>query len=362
MIARTSLSPMLRRVSTVLVAAMALGACNTVGPSAVESARQPYNQAIVKTQNEQMLLNLVRLKYRDTPMFLEIGTVSTQYQFEYGGGVSTEFVFDDALSDHSINAKGSFKFIEKPTITYSPLQGEKFVTQLMTPIALDTLLLLSRSGWSGERVLRCCVQSMNGLPNAPMAAGPTPAGEPRFRDFKKATSLMRELQLAGAARLTRSGSEYLYTFDGDELAAGRDLQSVLGLDSGREHYSLIVSDAWNENTISLYPRSFLGVMFYLSQAVEVPTSHVEAGLVTQTKTTAGGDFDWKELTGDLFAVKSASSEPNDAFVRIYYRGQWFYIDDADLNSKTTFGLLSYLFSLQSGSRQTITPALTLPLG
>lgn len=67
------------------------------------------------------------------------------------------------------------------------------------------------------------------------------------------------------------------------------------------------------------------------------------------------------LTGELFRVGSSDQVPNDAFVRVEYRGTWFYIDDSDLNSKSTFNLLDQLFQLQSGNTRKAGPVLTLPL-
>ena len=44
------------------------------------------------------------------------------------------------------------------------------------------------------------------------------------------------------------------------------------------------------------------------------------------------------------------------------RGSWFYIDDADLDSKLIFSLLSQLFALQAGKEKGTPPMLTLPIG
>ena len=41
--------------------------CTKYGPVFLHSERSQYNQAIQKTNDEQLLLNLVRLKYHDTP-------------------------------------------------------------------------------------------------------------------------------------------------------------------------------------------------------------------------------------------------------------------------------------------------------
>jgi hypothetical protein len=47
---------------------------------------------------------------------------------------------------------------------------------------------------------------------------------------------------------------------------------------------------------------------------------------------------------------------------VRYRGHWFWVDDADLESKSTFGLLSNLFSLQSAQSRAAGPLLTVPAG
>jgi len=106
----------------------------------------------------------------------------------------------------------------------------------------------------------------------------------------------------------------------------------------------------------------MGVFHFLSQGVEPPADHVERGLVTQTRYDDGSPFDWTEVTGDLLRVQSQGSPPGDAFVRVRYRGRWFFIDDTDLESKTTFGLLTTLFKLQSGDVKNVGPTLTLPVG
>jgi hypothetical protein len=52
----------------------------------------------------------------------------------------------------------------------------------------------------------------------------------------------------------------------------------------------------------------------------------------------------------------------NAAVRTRYRGSWFYIDDSDLDSKSTFTLLGQLTNLQAGDLPSTAPLLTLPVG
>ena len=110
-------------------------------------------------------------------------------------------------------------------------------------------------------------------------------------------------------------------------------------------------------------RSLLGAMFFLSHNVDPPDVHKSEGLVTVVKVGDDEeDFNWSTVSGNLLKIASAESPPTGAFARIRYRSHWFYIDDADLNSKATFNLLTYLLSLQSAGGEGIDAMLTVPVG
>ena len=67
------------------------------------------------------------------------------------------------------------------------------------------------------------------------------------------------------------------------------------------------------------------------------------------------------MVGDLLRVHSSCEEPENFAIRTRYRGSWFYIDDSDLSSKSTFALLTQLFELQGGDVPSTGPILTLPV-
>ena len=123
-----------------------------------------------------------------------------------------------------------------------------------------------------------------------------------------------------------------------------------------------MDDAGHHTGLALDTRSLLGMMFYLSQAIEVPQKHIKARLVTETTTPNDETFDWSHVVGDLLQVHHRRTHPSSAAVAVKYRGYWFYISDDDLNSKSTFALLGQLFSLQAGTAASGGPALTLPIG
>jgi hypothetical protein len=60
---------------------------------------------------------------------------------------------------------GSGKYTDRPTITYSPLTGDKFSRSLMTPIPIRGLLFLIQSEYPVDFLFRIGVQTINGVDN-----------------------------------------------------------------------------------------------------------------------------------------------------------------------------------------------------
>ena len=49
-------------------------------PSALETNRLQYNEVVKKTTEEQLLLNIVRLRYTDTPSSLAVSVIAAQFE------------------------------------------------------------------------------------------------------------------------------------------------------------------------------------------------------------------------------------------------------------------------------------------
>jgi len=345
------------------VAALALPAlaCQVTGPRAIKTGRDNYNVAIAQTNDQQLLLNLVRLRYRDTPLFLEVSSITSSVVFELGSSASGT-VFPTASRGAGLG--GNVGYTDKPTISYSPLQGARFVTQLLSPLDPKVLLLMYHSGWSIDRIMKICVQRLGPLDNASRASGPTPSSPPEHEPFFEATALLRQLWLAGALEMgsfTDDRGESLVLRIAENWVhspASRRLAELLGLPEPQQ--TLVFADG-DPSGVTLVPRSLMAALFYLSQSVEVPKRDLEAGRVTETRDADGESFDWTAITGGLMRIRNQRSQPGDAYVAVPYRGRWFYIDDSDLDSKSTFSLVSQLFELQSGNIKHAGPTLTIPV-
>lgn len=105
--------------------------CTSFGPSTIARDRFDYAGAISNSWKQQMLLNLVRLRYSDLPVFLEVSSVINQYNLE--GEVNAGGLFSSPGSDvFSVGGKG--RYYDRPTISYVPLQGERFTRSILRPI------------------------------------------------------------------------------------------------------------------------------------------------------------------------------------------------------------------------------------
>ena len=67
----------LRAFTTSLVAGLLTTGCYSLGPRGIEASRIEFNRAIQRTDAEQLLLNIVRQRYNDPVMFLEVASISS---------------------------------------------------------------------------------------------------------------------------------------------------------------------------------------------------------------------------------------------------------------------------------------------
>ena len=81
-----------------------------IGPDSVEDGRGQFNNVIAETNDQQLLLNLVKRRYGDNIALLEINSVSTTLEWKRGGGLALN-IFDGDDNDSNnlgINANGAY--------------------------------------------------------------------------------------------------------------------------------------------------------------------------------------------------------------------------------------------------------------
>ena len=343
-----------------------LAGCLNYGPISIKSERSKYNLAIQKTNDQQLLLNLVRLKYRDTPFFLEVSNVASQFRLKNKASITAQL---ESMVKDIFKLGASTSYEESPTVSYTPLQGDKFVKNILSTLPLKTITLLFHSGWSVERIFRVAFQLLGDIENAPGASGPTPKIAPQYKEFLALTKHLQKLDDQDALQINyqelNKQPQMVLQISTEAKTSKPALDFARAINSvpGKTKYILSqFSPPDQVDHLRVVPRSFLGIMFYLSQSIEVPKIDLLKGKVTLTKNSNGENFDWFEVTGELLTIKSSKEEPLSAMVRILYRDTWFYIDDSDLGSKSTFSLLTQIYALQSGAIKSTKPVLTIGIG
>jgi len=107
------------------VALLAVGGCRSIGPSTVSRDRVDYSTAVAESWKRQALLNIVKVRYMDTPIFVDVGQIVSGYSLETGLSAAAAG-FPYANTDQ-LQVQGSTKFTDRPTITYVPLTGNRFI-------------------------------------------------------------------------------------------------------------------------------------------------------------------------------------------------------------------------------------------
>ncbi len=360
------------------LAGMASGGCSSLGPRTIRGDRFNYNKAGADSSNEQLLLNIVRLRYGEPIYWLEIGSMLSQYTFDAGASFTTwdydinrwanpalRAMFDVRPDPAPTDSRGTnLGWSDRPTITYSPLQGEEFSNRLMTPIPATTIMYLAQSGWRIDQVFECCVQRVNDVDNSPIhdvTAGNWVAGI----KFQAMADVMKKMQDAGKLRFSLEfdldkQATYLYSPAGD-MGMGeeaKELAELLDLATDASRIKLIDGGSRHaKDELAIQTRSLLGTMYALSQVVEAPPEHLKNGEIINPYTPDD------EADEDRWLVVKHSRVPvPNAMAQIFYRGYWFYVPRTDWSSKRTFALLTYLFSLQASGTTTQAPMVTVQAG
>jgi hypothetical protein len=392
-----------------------------VGPVALRATRSQYNDAIRVTAEEEMLQNLVRVRYGDSLVFLNLTSISTQFSMDQSGSISgtlNENVGrDGALNPDSLGLSANAGFAERPTITYQPLAGEEFVTRMLAPITLDIVVMMDSAGWGPERVFRAIIYQINGLENPLGPSELTPDISGRADDFAEVARAFarlrkdrvislgvkrRQVPLSAPIpaekvstaeilaadqndhRLVPGDDGRTYTLVKEELVPvisilpdardHRDARTFferLDLDPELDHYALRSTlaglpaprDPRQRDDLRIATRSLLNIMASLGEGIEVPNEHLKNGFVKTWINKDGEVIDRSRYVQDLLHVRSSLSPPIGAAVAIRYRGYWFYIANDDPDSKSTFSMLIALFSLLGGQTPSAqAPVLTLPVG
>jgi hypothetical protein len=346
----------------IVLVILTLTGCARIGPRSVPTDRFDYNTAISTSWKEQTLLNIVKIRYIDMPLFVDVASIVSGYTLQssvnLGGHVST-----DGLQGDFANMGASGTFTDRPTITYQPITGQRFNKSFMTPIPPSAILFMIQNGWNAKLIYPLTVDSVNGLRGRVSGGSNARPGDPKY--FRM-VELMREIQKSGVMgmRIIKGEDDrdttvmflHKQNLPKEVAESSQELTNLLGLRPGiqdvKVRYGLIPRD---DTEIAMTTRSLLQVLIELATQINAPQEHVTEGRTVPS-------MSWGDDENSLININHSREKPEDAFVAVKYRNYWFYIDDRDLKSKTTFTFVMILFSVtETGGKEGL-PLVTIPAG
>jgi hypothetical protein len=339
--------------------------CQHYGPHSIAADRLPYNDAVATSWKEQTLLNIVKVRYMDTPFFVDIPQITSGYTLQAAGGttfgiyppVSNLASFAQELGIN-FNLAGSYQ--DRPTISYTPQTGSQFIRNLTQPINPGSVLFLLQSGYPADVVFNLTVDSINGVRNRSVSGGQLRPADP---EFPRIVQTLRKAQIMGHVGIrvehekNKPDSVVFFVRDKDidpelsrELAAVR---KALRLDPVRQEFKVAFgATAAHPNEIAILSRSIIRILSELSTFVEVPPEDLVRGIAPSIGEDASDG-------PTPFRVWSGDKKPCGVFASVCYEGHWFWIDKTDSSSKRTLGYLLVLLALADTGAKEKLPVITI---
>jgi hypothetical protein len=350
-------------LAAALAGALALTGCKSIGPGTVAVDRFDYSSAIADSWKQQTLLNIVKLRYMDLPVFVDVASIVAGYSMQTGVNINGTLSSEKAIQGNFLSAGGQAIYTDRPTITYVPLTGEKFLRGLMTPIDPKNIFFMLQAGYPADFILGLTVEGMNGVRNRSVAAGTLREADP---DFIRALQLLREVQAAGAVGMRveedkAKGSTAVLFFRRDDVPADivektAEIRRLLKLPAEGQKFALTYSPVRGaENELAVNSRSMLQIMGAFASYTDVPEADLKEHRAVPALENAV-----PESRQDVVRIHSGQKKPADAFAAVNYRGHWFWIDDGDLRTKRALTAVMFFFTLAETGDPAKLPLITIP--
>jgi hypothetical protein len=330
--------------------------CIRVPAGRITTDRMDFGQVIQESWKRQTLLNVVRLRYADVPLFLDVASVINSYSL--GGSASGGASLEKNSSANSLSLGAAGFWSNTPTVTYQPLMGERFTKSLLQPVAPAAVFQLMQGGLSPELVLRTVVRSINKLRNDSFGV----AGDTGFGELIEALSrLQRAGSLGNRVEARKDGSALILILrpesqDTELPEDARRVGELLGLEKGLTEIEVVYGLApRNGREIAIVTRTMLGIIMELAMGVELPADQAASGRAFSPPRHAG-----EAPATPHVRVRSGTAAPEDAYAAVPYKGHWYWIADDDTASKGTFTFLMILFSLAETGQASVAPLVTVP--
>jgi hypothetical protein len=337
--------------------------CAILGPASIKGSRSSYNDAIVTTNSQQVLGMLVRMRYGEPVGLLAVSSVTANLNLKANIGSEFGFGPDSNFAGNLTPLSAGIGFEENPTISYVPVEGEKYLRQMLSPLPIDLTVLQLGTLGNSPQIMSLLIASINGIANPAFLSSASATVDPRF---ERIVDLLAELDRSSRAAWVQEPGEppsFALAFSDGAADAGEidELYQLLGLAPPRDldhtvtlPVSLGIGHP-DKAAIRLRTRSLYQLFQIAAASAEVPEGDLQSGLAPRLPPAGAA--------GQAMRIRGSSSCPGDAMVAVKHHGWWFFIDGTDTASKLTFRILESLMSVRmaESASQRATPVLTVPV-
>jgi len=324
--------PALARALWLPLCGLVLSGCQGLGPATLGAGRGAYSDVIARTNAEQMLGLIVRMRYADPIGMLTVSSVTANLRFSAQAASQAGFGSQSNYAGNLVPFSAGIAYEDNPTISYAPVDEQAFLREWLAPVQLDVLVPVLQAGGHPDALLAFLVERMNGLHSGKYATPPERAA------FARAATLLRELrQLGVAAWVAEAGPPPRYAlilsaYAPEHVAEVDELLHLLQVPgSTRRGAAIWIPIALGPRAdgvagLVVQTRSVGEILKDAARAVDVPEEHLKAGVAAPSAFTP-------DETGLALRIRSSHRAPSRANVAVQHRGWWYYVDDADLESK-----------------------------
>jgi hypothetical protein len=356
-----SQASLIQKASMVIGIVMLLASCGSYGPKSMDRDQLDYGNSIGSNLKNQMLANIVKIRYVDMPVFVDVGSIVSGYSLSTT--VNGNLGFGNSFTGGDTQGLGaSGTYTDRPTITYMPKTGDDYLRAILEPVAPTSLLALIQAGYSTELLFTWAVEAINGVHNWSLSRSSGNRSGTADPEFLEYVALMQELQVLGALGFELSSEEegkndiiFRLKKQGlpeSTLQKSRRAAEIIGLDPKREQFRVIYAPFKSDSsTLSIQTRSVIQMLSAMAGFIDVPA---------EKAAHAAPGYDVSAISRRPFQVHSGKDRPDESFAQVKYQDYWYWVDNSDIASKRVFTLMLFITTLTNQSNDQNAPVLTIP--
>ena len=174
--------------------------CQHIGPNTIVADRVAYDDAIATSWKEQTLLNIVKLRYFDTPFFTDVAQIVSGSSVGRQATPTPGFInsyFPGATFGARLISSLPLQaaYIDRPTVSYAPQTRPDFIRNLTIPMPPTAVLYLMQAGYPIDLVFDLTLDAINGVQGRTCSGGEVRPASP---EYQRVVQILRKAQLSGS--------------------------------------------------------------------------------------------------------------------------------------------------------------------